>query len=305
MNQQAKFNITDWGGTAEVLGYERRFGFRANKGRLALYGLGEEEAKLVLATLCLGGPAALGVTGDRDAKDRAYEEASKAAETAPIHVPPPIPVPGAPEPVVAATLVAAPAVEPKPEPAPEPAPVAEAPKRRATRKRPEASAPQEPQAKPTEALPPCPACGKELHLRPDGGVVCFNNHCWLTLADLMAGVEAMSKADFDAKKKGNGTAAGPVLPGEPDPWQLAPPGEAVDAPPKPKTGALDATVLAELKKAARLGEVLGKLIDSGVTSASDLVALCSDIKAEVPVLSRIPDLETRIPRTLEVMGHTG
>jgi hypothetical protein len=60
-----------------------------------------------------------------------------------------------------------------------------------------------------------------------------------------------------------------------------------------------------LQSKKKLRDILATLIDSGYTKQGQLIQTCIEIKNVVPVLSRISDLESRIPRTLEVMGYDG
>jgi hypothetical protein len=63
----------------------------------------------------------------------------------------------------------------------------------------------------------------------------------------------------------------------------------------------DAT-LAEMKKATKIKDVLMPMIELGINTTKGLVEKCEELKTEIPVLSRIPDLADRVSRAAEVLG---
>lgn len=63
--------------------------------------------------------------------------------------------------------------------------------------------------------------------------------------------------------------------------------------------------MAVLVKATRIRDVLQPLIELGINTTPALVAKCEQLKAEVPVLGRIPDLADRVTRAAEVLDLGG
>lgn len=61
--------------------------------------------------------------------------------------------------------------------------------------------------------------------------------------------------------------------------------------------------VAELAKMTKMRDILDALIVGGSKSVSDLIAKCKALKADVPVLSRVANIEERVVRTLGVMDH--
>jgi len=61
-------------------------------------------------------------------------------------------------------------------------------------------------------------------------------------------------------------------------------------------------LLAEMKKATKIKDVLQPLMDLGIETIAGLVAKCEELKPDVPVLTRIPDLKERVTRAAEVLG---
>jgi hypothetical protein len=59
--------------------------------------------------------------------------------------------------------------------------------------------------------------------------------------------------------------------------------------------------VATLATFTKFRDVVQHLLDSGVV-ADDIAKVCDGIKEQVPLLQRIPNLEERVARTLEVMG---
>ncbi len=56
-----------------------------------------------------------------------------------------------------------------------------------------------------------------------------------------------------------------------------------------------------LTNAKKLADVVNYLIDEGVSDPDDIKARCAELKERVPALSRIPNLDERIDRTLDVI----
>ncbi len=70
---------------------------------------------------------------------------------------------------------------------------------------------------------------------------------------------------------------------------------------KPKTNGAAAAVPPELENARKLRDILAFFMAKGITDKDKLVAECEKVRAGVPILARITNLEERIGRTLEVM----
>lgn len=88
-----------------------------------------------------------------------------------------------------------------------------------------------------------------------------------------------------------------------DPAGLAPPGVDPDRDPIAGRGTVSTAYDLEfLQKSNMLRDVLTHLMDNGVETQSDLIATCVALKDDVPVLSRVAGLESRIPRTLVTLG---
>lgn len=66
----------------------------------------------------------------------------------------------------------------------------------------------------------------------------------------------------------------------------------------PDTGGIDPEKLASFTK---LRDIIQYVIDSGIAPAG-VATFCEGVKADVPLLSRIPNIAERVARTLEVMG---
>jgi hypothetical protein len=70
-------------------------------------------------------------------------------------------------------------------------------------------------------------------------------------------------------------------------------------------GGLAGLDMEKLKAQSKLREVIALIVDAGGgKTRADLVRNCLALKAEVPVLSRIADMQDRIDRTLEVLQIT-
>lgn len=67
---------------------------------------------------------------------------------------------------------------------------------------------------------------------------------------------------------------------------------------EPDTGGIDPEKLASFTK---LRDIIQYVIDSGIAPAG-VATFCEGVKADVPLLSRIPNIAERVARTLEVMG---
>lgn len=59
-----------------------------------------------------------------------------------------------------------------------------------------------------------------------------------------------------------------------------------------------------MKSAAKLRDILNHMHENGLKSFDQLVAACSERKASIAILSKIPNMEDRVGRTLNVMGFT-
>ncbi len=61
-------------------------------------------------------------------------------------------------------------------------------------------------------------------------------------------------------------------------------------------------VTAEMKAAAKLRDVIAELVKQGV-GEDDLVAACKALRDKIPVLSRIAELEKRVPQAYEMVAE--
>lgn len=313
--------ITSWKGVATILGQQLAVSYREADGRLAISGVDAVLQKSILEALGADASALPADVSPAPAPVQSHKpvlapmlpdvlpEVVKDVIPEAIHTDIQIPVPGAP--------VEALPVLPVADAAPVEAVAEEKPKARRGRPKAAQAEAQEPLPTPkAETGPRCPVDGRPLVQLETGGITC-GTHYWRTQEDLDKGKNYLLKHEFE---------------GASDPWQLAPPGEPVDEPPPPppvaapapskaaakpyaeiapeepkkaSSVALPDGLLADLQKANKLAEVLGKLIDAGYTKGSQLVQICTAVKADVPVLSRVPDLQDRIPRALGIMGHEG
>lgn len=215
----ANFQITDFGGVANVLNQNRRFMYREEDGRLCLYGVTADHAKIILAALAVGGVQAM----------VSQPQAAPAPQAAPPPPPPPLPA------------------------------VAEQPKPRRARK-------EEPLPEPQ--LPPPTVNPDPAGLAPPG---------------------------TDPDKE-------PIQQSLPQPVAAAPK-PAVPAPvAKAPTAAPSNVDIPALASKSKLRDILSALLKSGYDSPEKLIAVCEQIKDQVPVLGRIAEISERVPRTLEVMG---
>ena len=102
----------------------------------------------------------------------------------------------------------------------------------------------------------------------------------------------------------DGVASAPAAPEAP---AVAPaPAPAAAAPqaaaPAPKTDvAVGGYDVAFITGAQKLKDILQHLLDHGVEKAN-LARVCEELKPQVGLLSRIPNIEERVARTLDVMG---
>lgn len=105
-------------------------------------------------------------------------------------------------------------------------------------------------------------------------------------------------------KPAGSQASQPEAPAESAPAPEEKPAEAPSAPAseaKPKTNGASVAVPSELEGARKLRDILAFFMAKGITEKSKLVEECEKVRAGVPILSRITNLEERIGRTLEVM----
>jgi hypothetical protein len=77
------------------------------------------------------------------------------------------------------------------------------------------------------------------------------------------------------------------------------------APPVPDKASAEAPLPPALTEAKQLREVLTCLEMAGHTTEDAMVTECARLKARVPLLSRITNLETRVRRTYQTMFGTG
>lgn len=103
-----------------------------------------------------------------------------------------------------------------------------------------------------------------------------------------------------------GLAPPGVDPDEPILPTVAPAAAAVTAPPAPSAasmtnvaGGLD---MDYIRSTTKLKDIIVHMRERGITTKDQLVERCTAIKAEVAIIARIPNLDERIARTLEVMG---
>lgn len=78
-------------------------------------------------------------------------------------------------------------------------------------------------------------------------------------------------------------------------------------PPPPKKGAARKPKLTDtLKKAEKLREVVAELIEQGFRTRKDITAAIMELLegGQVPVIGRISELESRIPRAIELVDAT-
>lgn len=70
---------------------------------------------------------------------------------------------------------------------------------------------------------------------------------------------------------------------------------------KPATGGTGENLASKLQNSTKLKDVLGVLMETGLSGVDALTAKCEELKASVPLLSRIANMRDRVQRTLEVM----
>jgi hypothetical protein len=91
------------------------------------------------------------------------------------------------------------------------------------------------------------------------------------------------------------TVPEPAQQPEPEPLVLTP----AKAPTKEER---TAGMLADMKAAAKLRDIVLLLQENGVTAIEDMVATCEKVKADIPLLKAIPNLSDRIGRTIQYLG---
>ena len=229
-----KFNVTDWGGVAEILGRPLRFYYDGQKGRLTFKDIASDEAQKVLAVLALGGVAAIKEAPAQTEEPRIETRATKTGRTS-SKEPNEQNVPK-PETKPAATTSATPA------PTPIPAAIPGAP------------------AEDRNTGASCPECGLMLWRIPTGGVGCAKDHYWTSTAAALNEPSLSSKSALAERiAKESKPAETPAQPantveakpepeakpaatapeskpaeGQPDPWGLTPDGSAPDGEERPK-----------------------------------------------------------------------
>lgn len=226
-----KFNVTDWGGVAEILGRPLRFYYDGQKGRLAFKDIASDEAQKVLAVLSLGGVAAIKETPAQPEEPKVETKATKTGRISNKE----LNEQNAPKPdKPAATTTATPA------PASVPAAIPGAP------------------VEDRNTGASCPECGLMLWRIPTGGVGCAKDHYWTSTAAALnepslssksallerihskpAETPAQSASTVEAKPEPEAkpAAAAPEskpAEGQPDPWGLTPDGSAPDGEERPK-----------------------------------------------------------------------
>ena len=82
--------------------------------------------------------------------------------------------------------------------------------------------------------------------------------------------------------------------------------EEEEAPAKPAKGGknVEVKLTPAIRNATKLREVLDDLIKQGVRSKKQLLKACNAFKDKVPVLSKIADLESRVPKAAELLDAT-
>ena len=58
----------------------------------------------------------------------------------------------------------------------------------------------------------------------------------------------------------------------------------------------------EVKNTSSMRDLLNYLAEHGVKDADTMVATCTAMKASVPILSKVPDVDARVRRAVEVLG---
>ena len=253
------FEVTEWGGVAQVLGQDRPFRYEGDRKRLSFFGVTEEEAKLLLTVLALGGPEVIKAATNAavmtrakleeiEAKVLAEAEARKKDATCkpePAKAPVVLPIAKAITETFgeryAESKGSAPLPAVKPETSPEP-------------------------AKPGFTADTCPVCRLILSTTLDGRVFCPTGHWWRNIEAMRAGKSPQSKDECQPRPAPEQTAPVPVqqelpvapvkgkrtrkatevptaapqlppapaapvaaaLPTAPDPWGLVPGGQPVD-----------------------------------------------------------------------------
>ena len=323
MSDESKFTVTDFGGTASVLGYKRKFSYREGDGRLSVFGLDESEAKLVLSILWIGrgvldapapemqaeevpdrATAHANWTAEEKAKKAAATTIAKAAvdmmreqeQVVNVHnVAMQTVLAADVARAVEAEVAALPVVEEKEAPKPERKPRA---KKVVEEKTPvvtitdgelQAVAIAAEEAKPV-TLPSMPVELSMPSIPPPVDKVVLPPP-QLTL------VPTPDKAALDAAWAAEAAKKKPV---EPAGDYLAPAVEAVETKPVAADG--KSYDLEILKSSHTLRDILEHLFAHGYTEESEFISVCTQLKAEVPVLSRVSSLPDRIKRALAVMG---